>query len=103
MQDKQSRPRSSLFPEDARTKQSPHAQYIYDYSSVRYVLEYSSIGYNNTGNRIACLYAIIHSIPVLDMYLIIQVLGTCMSGIYTAPQYATLHSKYKSINNTLVY
>jgi hypothetical protein len=92
-----------LFPEEARTKQSPHAQYIYVYSSIRYVLEYSSIGYKNTGYRIACLYAIIHSIPVLDMYLNIQVLGTCMSGIYTAPQYATVYSKYKSINSALVY
>ncbi len=29
-----------------------------------------------------CLYEIVHSIQVLHMHLNIQVLGTCMSGIY---------------------
>ena len=43
-----------------------------------------------------------HSIQGLEMYLNIQVLGTCMTGIYIEPSYATVQSKYKIINNTLV-
>ena len=47
------------------------------------------------------------SIPVLDMYLNIQVLGTCVPGIYIelyyVNYYATVHSKYKIINSALVY
>jgi hypothetical protein len=44
-----------------------------------------------------------HSIQVLDMYLNIQVLGTYMSGIYIETYYASVHSMYRIINNTLVY
>jgi hypothetical protein len=31
-----------------------NCQYIHVYSSIRYLLEYSSIGYKNTGSYIAC-------------------------------------------------
>ena len=44
-----------------------------------------------------------YSIQVVDMYLNIQVLRTCMSSLYIEPYYVTVHSKYKNINSVLVY
>jgi hypothetical protein len=44
-----------------------------------------------------------HRIQLLDMYLNIQVMGTCMSGIYIVSLYPTVQSKYKIINDVLVY
>jgi len=44
---------------------------------------YMYIGYKNTGYiYIECKYESMHSTQVLDMYLNIPVLGTCMPGIY---------------------
>ena len=57
---------------------------IYVYLRIRYVLEYSSSVCKNTGYSYNVLVSM-SSVQVLDMYLNIQVLGTCMSSIYMKP------------------
>ena len=80
-----------------------NGQYIHVYSSIRYVLEYSSIGYKNTGYICSVLvwkYALYSSIRYVLEY-------SSIGYIYVRYMYTawseSMHSKYKVINSALVY